>query len=150
MSLTRYEPWRLADQLHNEINRVFGGWDGNLQAGDHSEVVTADWIPSVDIKEEEERFVVHADIPGVDPKDIEITMEDNVLTLRGQRFAEKRDADSGFRRVERVSGQFFRRFALPDTADPDNISAHGKHGVLEIVIPKQERVKPRRIEVKAT
>ncbi len=148
MNLIRYEPWNLVSQLHNEMNRLFDRNLGTLD-GDASLAAT-DWVPAVDIKEEPERFIIHADIPGVDPKEIEVTMEDGTLTIRGERKSESREERDGFRRVERVSGQFFRRFTLPDTADSEGISARGNHGVLEVSIPKQAKVQPRRITVKAS
>ncbi len=148
MNLIRYEPWNLVSQLHNEMNRLFDRNLGTLD-GDASLAAT-DWVPAVDIKEEPERFVIHADVPGVDPKEIEVTMEDGTLTIRGERKSESREERDGFRRVERVSGQFFRRFTLPDTADSEGISARGNHGVLEVIIPKQAKVQPRRITVKAS
>lgn len=145
MNIIRYEPWGLMNRLHNELNQLF---DSRLGDGE-SAVAATDWVPAVDIKEEKDRFVLRADIPGVDPKDIEITMEDGVLTIRGERKEEIKDEKDGYRRVERVRGSFFRRFVLPDTADAEGISARGNNGVLEIVIPKQAKVQPRRITVKA-
>ena len=148
MNLIRYEPWGLANQFHSEINRLF---DRNYAGQDGESGLTAsDWVPAVDIKEEDNRFVIHADIPGVDPKDIEITMEDGILTLKGERRSETREERDGYRRVERVSGQFFRRFTLPDTADAEGVSAKGSNGVLEISIPKHEKAQPRKITVKAS
>ncbi|HWT16442.1 MAG TPA: Hsp20/alpha crystallin family protein [Patescibacteria group bacterium] len=117
------------------------------ESDDQSNVVTSQWQPRVDIKEEPKRFVIAADIPGVDPKDIEIHMDKGVLTLKGERNAETRTDDGKFTRVERVHGSFHRRFALPDTADAEQISASGKHGVLEIVIPKKAEAAPRRITI---
>ncbi|HWP94302.1 MAG TPA: Hsp20/alpha crystallin family protein [Gammaproteobacteria bacterium] len=151
MTLMRYEPWRLVNQLQNEINRMFDSRFFNLGRfdADESSVVTCDWIPAVDIKEEADRFVLTADIPGVDPKDIEVTMENGQLTIRGERKSESREERDGYRRVERVTGTFYRRFALPDTADADGITARGVNGVLEVVIPKQQKVQPRRIAVKS-
>ena len=96
-----------------------------------------------------DRFVLTADIPGVDPADIEITMEQGVLTLKGERTLETQEEDKGYKRVERAHGAFYRRFSLPDTADPEQITASGKNGVLEITIPKKEQEKPRRISVAA-
>ncbi len=109
------------------------------------------WSSAIDVREETDRYVVIADVPGIDPKDIEITMENGVLTIQGERNYETTDEDkeSGYRRVERAYGKFFRRLALPDVADAENISAEGKNGVLEISIQKSEQAKPRRIEVKA-
>ena len=102
----------------------------------------------MDIKEEENRFLIQADVPGVDPKDIEITMENGVLTIRGERAAEARKEGEGYTRVERVRGSFYRRFSLPDTSDAERIEAQGKNGVLEVVIPKKEKAKPKRIAIK--
>ncbi|EQD26458.1 low molecular weight heat shock protein, partial [mine drainage metagenome] len=93
------------------------------------------------------RFVILADIPGVDPKNIEVHMDRGILSIKGERSAEHKDEKGKFTRVERSHGMFYRRFALPDSADPDNISAQGRHGVLEIVIPKRPETTPRRIAV---
>lgn len=146
MNIMRYEPWGLVNQLQNEVNRMFEGRRGYWPDDDAS-VVTMDWVPSVDIKEEDNQFVLHADIPGVDPKDIEVTMEGGALTIRGERKSETRENREGYHRVERVSGQFYRRFSLPDTANPEKIHATGKNGVLEITIAKHEKVQPRRIKI---
>lgn len=146
--LVRHDPWSLVNRLHGDLDRLFqarlhGGEDGDNGA-------VTDWIPAVDIKEEDQRFVLEADVPGVRPEDIEITMENGVLTLRGRRETEAREQDGRYRRVERVRGQFFRRFTLPDTADAESIEAHFAHGVLEVVIPKLPQVQPRRISVKVS
>ena len=146
MLLTRYEPWSAMRQLQNEMSRVFD----NAVAGaeDGSNVVTSRWTPAVDIREDAERFVIAADVPGVDPEDIELTMENGVLTIKGERTLEVKDeGDNGYRRVERVYGSFYRRFTLPDTADAEAISANGRHGVLEVVIPKRAALQPKRIAV---
>jgi HSP20 family protein len=104
-------------------------------------------MPAVDIKEEENRFVIEADIPGVEPKDIEIAMENGVLTIRGERKIESQQEGKEYKRVERVYGAFYRRFSLPDTADAESVSATGKNGVLQITIPKKAVAQPRRITV---
>jgi HSP20 family protein len=109
----------------------------------------AAWLPSVDVHEEADRFVVRADLPGVAPADIEITAEDGVLTLRGERHEEKREENGAVSRVERVAGSFVRRFTLPETAQADAISAAQANGVLEITIPKQPKPEARRIKVEA-
>jgi HSP20 family protein len=108
----------------------------------------ADWMPAVDIVEDEERFVLHADLAGVDPEKIEINAEKGTLTLSGERAVEASHKADGMRRVERVSGKFLRKFSLPDTADADTIVASSKNGTLEIVIPKHEP-ESRRITVEA-
>ena len=148
MLLTRYEPWSTVRHLQNEMSRMFD----NAVAGaeDGSNVVTSRWTPAVDVEEDAERFVITADVPGVDPKDIELTMENGVLTVKGERRSEAKDeGGNGYRRVERVYGGFHRRFTLPDTADAEAISASGRHGVLEVVIPKRAALQPKRIAVAA-
>jgi HSP20 family protein len=92
---------------------------------------------------------VRADVPGVEPKDIEVTAQDGVLTIRGERRAEKRESKTGFERVERVAGAFVRRFTLPDTAQTESITAKQNNGVLEVTIPKQPKVQPKRVTVEA-
>lgn len=145
MNMIHYEPLGALRTLRDDVNRLL---TGALDGEDGSSVVTSRWAPAVDIKEEDQRFVIHADIPGVDPKDIEITLDNGVLTIRGERRLEtKQEGDHGYRRVERLHGTFYRRFSLPDTADPENVQAKGSHGVLEVVIPKQAAVQPKRIQV---
>ncbi|HEX7047900.1 MAG TPA: Hsp20/alpha crystallin family protein [Gammaproteobacteria bacterium] len=147
MALMRYQPvasrFGGLSQLHNEINRLFD----NLGGASEEEGTVADWMPAVDVTEEENRYVLHADVPGVNAKDIEITLENGILTIRGRREATRNEGAQGYRRVERMHGSFFRRFTLPDTADAEKISAQSKNGVLELVIPKQEKTQPRRITV---
>ena len=148
MSLVRYEPWNLLRKFHDDLDTLFSEAPLNRQAGrDLSNVATSAWAPAVDIKEEQDRFVLTADVPGVDPKDIEVSMENGVLTIKGERNWSDQQEREGYKRIERAYGQFYRRFSLPDTADAERISARGLNGVLEVVIPKQEKTKPRRIEV---
>lgn len=149
MAMVRYEPWNLLDKFQDELNRL-GMFDQlNRENGDNSNVVTSHWRPAVDIREESNRFVITADIPGVDPKDIEITMDQGVLTIKGERSSDKEESHEGYHRVERVRGTFYRRFSLPDSADAEHIEAKGKNGVLEIVLPKLEKGQPKRITVKS-
>jgi HSP20 family protein len=150
MTLVKYEPYSLLDQFQKELNRLWSSdpYHSELEGDDYSNIATSHWRPAVDIKEEENQFVIQADVPGIDPKDIEITMEGGVLTIKGERTSEKEEEKEGYRRVERAHGTFYRRFALPDTANADKIEATGKDGVLEIVLPKHEKVQPRRITVK--
>jgi HSP20 family protein len=142
MGLMRYEPWGLLDQMRREMERSF-----DKRAEEGSSVATSDWVPAVDIKEEDDAFLIVADIPGVDPKDIEVHMDSGVLTIKGEKESEQKDEREGYKRVERSYGSFYRRFSLPDTADPEKISAKSNHGVLEVRIGKQERVQPRKIAV---
>jgi len=148
MALVRYEPWNFFERVQDELNRM-GLLDRDTVEGDNSHIVTSTWRPAVDIKEEPNRFVILADLPGVDPKDIEITMDKGVLTIKGERVSEKEETREGYRRVERMRGTFYRRFSLPDAADAEQIEAHAKNGVLEIVLPKHAEVQPRKISVKS-
>lgn len=105
------------------------------------------WAPAVDIKEEENRYVVKADLPGVSSKDIEITMENNMLTVSGQRKSEKETNEKGYHRIERSYGSFTRSFSFPQNADAEGIKASNKDGVLEIVIPKKASSLPKKIQI---
>jgi HSP20 family protein len=107
------------------------------------------WTPRVDVREEATRFLILADVPGVDLADIEIQMEKNVLSLKGERKAFASETEGKFSRVERSAGAFKRSFTLPDSADAEGITASGRHGVLEIAIPKKAESAPRRIAVNA-
>ena len=143
MAITRYEPWGLLNQLQRELDRTYEGGE------DSGSIATAEWAPAVDIKEENDRFVLHADIPGVKPEDIDVSMEDGVLTIKGEKQTETKTEKEGYKRIERTSGSFYRRFSLPDTADSEAVTAKSKHGVLEIVIPKREAVQLKKISVTA-
>ena len=141
MTILRYEPWSLVNRLHRHLDEAF--------AADAGEADGAWWIPQVDVHEEPERFAVLVDVPGVEPKDIEITAEKGVLTIRGERRSRTQEESSAYRRLERRTGKFLRRFTLPDSANLDSITAKHTHGVLEVTIPKQAKLQPRRIEVAA-
>jgi HSP20 family protein len=142
MTILRYEPWSLVNRLHRHLDEAFStAADGGDSEGW--------WIPQVDVQEEPERFAVVVDVPGVEPKDIEITAEKGVLTIRGERRERAREESGAYRRLERRSGKFLRRFTLPESANLDAISAKHTHGVLEVTIPKQAKLQPRRIEVAA-
>ena len=146
MSLVNYDPLYSVRQLQDDINRLFSGWSTN-----DSSSVTADWVPSVDINEFDDKFQLYVDLPGVDPKDVNITLEAGVLTITGERYiqAEKADEKIVHRRAERGTGRFYRRFILPESVDADKVRATDRHGVLEIQIPKQAKAMPRRIKVAA-
>jgi len=148
MTIVRYEPWGLVNRFHHDIHRSFGRFFNDGEAATPANSTTA-WLPSVDVREEENRFVVQVDLPGVDSKDIEITAEKGVLTIKGERRSEAKKTDAGYERVERVAGSFLRRFTLPETAQTDSITAKQANGVLEVSIPKQAIVQPKRIEVQA-
>jgi HSP20 family protein len=148
MAIVRYDPLNVLNQLQREVNRLFDTsrlgeeWPGG-------DLLTSDWAPAVDIKEEKERFLIHADLPGVEPKNIEITMENGMLTLKGERAAENKEETTKFKRIERIRGTFLRRLSLPDTVKADAITAKYKDGVLEVIVPKDETSKPRQVAVES-
>lgn len=145
MHVTRHTPWVRGNHLRHEMQNVFDRFLN--EDSDQSSVVTSEWAPRVDIREEDKRFVILADIPGVPAKDIEVHMDKGILSIKGERTNESTEKDGKFTRVERSHGLFHRRFALPDSADADAISATGKDGVLEISIPKKAETTPRRINI---
>lgn len=144
MTATRYEPWSLLNQLQRELERSL---DAGRSGGEGGSVSTAEWTPAVDIKEKADGYVFYADVPGVNPADIDVTMENGILTVKGARETEAHAVREGYKRIERVHGTFYRRFSLPDTADSDAITAKCSNGVLEIVIPKKSAVQPRKIVI---
>jgi HSP20 family protein len=130
-----------------DIERAYHGLEDGLPP--NGELTAAGWAPAVDLKEEDGAYVLYADLLGVDPKDIPLHMEDSALTLKRQRKSETTQDKDNYRRIERVTGSFHRRFTMPDTADAQNISAKSVNSVLQVRIPKQEKVLPRRIRVQS-
>ena len=148
--MVRNPQWPAQGSMKDPVKQIFDRLlEGNLfqNTTDESSVVTSQWVPRVDIKEEPHRFVLHADIPGVDPGDIEVQMDKGMLTVKGERRDETLDDTVRYSRIERRHGTFHRRFALPDSADPEGITASGQNGVLTISIPKRPESTPRRIQV---
>jgi len=141
MTVVRYEAWALVNRLHKDVNRLFSAPQATA-AGSGA------WLPQADIHEDANQFLLHMDLPGIDPKAVEITAEHGVLMIRGQRQEPGREACEA-RRIERVAGEFRRRFNLPDSADTQNITAKAVNGVLKVSIPKVAKAQPRRITVEA-
>lgn len=146
--LREYEPLTLFDHLNRQWLRPDRFLPANFDDED-SNVFTSKWAPAVDIKEEGNRFVVQADVPGVPAEEIEVTMHNGTLTIKGERPSKEKHEKDGYKRVERTCGSFYRRFSLPDSAVSDNILAKSNDGVLELFIPKQEKVKVKKITVKS-
>jgi len=140
MTIVRYEPWAFVARLQRQLESALG---------DSAERAGISWIPHVDVREEAERFVVLADLPGVETKDIQITAEKGVLTIKGERRSENKTSSDGFESLERATGTFLRRFTLPEEADAEAIKATHVNGVLQIAIPKRPQEQPRRITVQA-
>lgn len=150
MNITRYQPRDFFREMSDQMNRLMSGRLDTLLLPEETAFAETDWLPAVDIKEEGDKFLVRADLPGVDPKDIDVSLENGVLAINGKRESEVKDEKDGYRRVERVYGEFHRQFALPDSADPEKVSAKCDKGVLEITVGKTEARKPKRISVKAS
>lgn len=141
MSLIRYNPFT---ELQNDINRVFRTWNDMDSTG-----ATAAWVPNADVLEYDNRFEIHVDLPGVAANDVDVTLENGVLSISGERKARDEDKDALNYRKERGYGRFHRRFVLPNRVDADGVKATGRDGVLEITIPKHVQALPRRIKVAA-
>ena len=145
MAMVRYNPLGVAE-LQNEVNRLFNNWGDNDSSG-----ATAGWMPNVDIQEFADRFQFYIDLPGVVISEVDITLNDGVLIVSGERSYPARTKEEKVvsHRAERGQGRFHRRFALPETVDVEKVKATGENGVLEITVPKQAKAQPRRIEVAA-
>jgi HSP20 family protein len=143
-NLVYLQPWSVMERWHHDIDQLF-----NARADTSQPAVpnSAPWIPSVDLREEDGRFVLRADVPGVALKDIDVSAENGVLTIRGERPPRENASRDGFEHIERAAGTFLRRFTLPDSVRAEEIKARCADGVLEIQIPKQPRVEARRIPV---
>ena len=146
MAVAAYEPFVLMNQLQNEVNRLFATRVAKRRA-EPSSAANAEWVPAVDIREESDQYVITADLPGVDPKEIEVTMEKGVLSLRGKRTPQTALEDKALARCERPAGSFHRSFVMPESADGAGITAQGKNGVLQVLIPKRQKPQARRIQV---
>jgi len=146
MNIVRWTPFNELSLIQNQMNRLFGsalqGWP------DESNVVT-NWTPSADIYESDNDLVVNLDLPGIDPKMAEIRVENNVLTIRGERHLEPNQNRETFYRAERAYGTFARSFTLSTAVDSDKIRANYQNGVLSITLPKAEAAKPKRIQIAA-
>jgi HSP20 family protein len=146
MSITRYDPFRDMRNLQHEVNRLF---TGGLGSGfDEEGIARGSWSPSVDIYENKDQIVLEAELPGMKREDFDLSVENNVITLRGERQFEKKDESDNYHRVERAYGSFTRSFTLPNTVTAEGAQAEYENGVLRVVLPKREETKARRIEVK--
>jgi len=142
-TLNRWEPFRGAATLQEQVNRLFG----NVLEHSGEESNLTSWAPAVDICETEHELVVKADLPEVDPKELDIRVENNLLTIRGERKFEKKVAEENYLRVERAYGSFSRSFSLASTVNFEAIKADYQNGVLTLTIPKREEAKPKQIKV---
>jgi HSP20 family protein len=146
MAVIRWEPARELQSIQQDMNRLFGTFfDSPTGAG--SGGASRRWIPAIDLVEEGEQYVLRADLPGLREDDVNVQVEDNVLTISGERKSEREERKEGLYRLERASGVFSRSLTLPEGVDPDSIQAHFDKGVLEVRVPKPEERKPRRVAI---
>jgi HSP20 family protein len=141
MAIQKYKPLSLLDQLQREMSTLF---TPSIVANFSPE----EWAPAVDIRDEDDKFVIHADLPGVKTEDIDVSVDNGVLTIKGVRENVKEEEKDSYKRIERFNGSFMRRFTLPDGANLDKISAKTKNGVLDLTVPKTAKTKPKRIDIK--
>ena len=143
--LTRFEPFREFATLQDRINRVFRD---SYTGGDRDEsLTTSSFAPAVDVYEDEHKVTLKIEVPGIEEKDIDVRVENNTLTVHGERKIEKEEKEENYRRVERQYGSFTRTFTLPQTVDTENVSANYDKGVLKISLPKKAEAKPKQIKV---
>jgi len=143
--LTRWDPFRELSVLQDRMNRLFQ--DFAPRATGEEGLTAGNFVPPVDIYEDEHNITLKVEVPGLDPKDVDVRLEGNTLTIKGERKFEKKEGSAGYERLERFEGSFQRQFVLPDNVKADEIKARHNNGVLEVAIPKQAQALPRRINV---
>jgi HSP20 family protein len=149
MAIVRWEPFRDLLSLQERMNRLFDeSYRGRPASGGEDEwALGGSWAPAVDIYEQDGNIVLKAEVPGLEPKDVDIRVENNTLTLRGERKLDHEVKRENYHRVERAYGSFTRSFTLPNVVDTDSIKADYKDGVLRVVLPKREEAKPKQISI---
>jgi HSP20 family protein len=148
MALIRWEPVRELNTIQSEMNRLFNTFfEPSTPGNGGTTVAIRRWIPAMDLVESDDSFVLRADLPGLSEGDVNIELEDNILTISGERKAEHEERKEGYYRVERASGSFSRSLTVPEGVDPEAVEAHFDNGVLEVRIPKPEQRKPRKVAI---
>jgi HSP20 family protein len=142
MAITRWDPFREVVSLQNRVNSLFR----NLNE-EESPMTTASFVPAVDVYEDEKKVVLKIEIPGIDEKDLDVHVENNTLTVKGERKFEKEEKEANFHRIERSYGSFYRAFSLPTTVDAENVKASYKAGVLALELQKKAEAQPRQIKI---
>lgn len=147
MALVRWDPFRELEEMSDRLNRVFTR-PAVRTNGNKEQLTVADWMPIVDISETDAEYLIKAELPEVKKEDVKVTVENGVLTLQGERRQEREEKGKKYHRVERSYGSFVRSFTLPESIDESGVKAEYKDGVLNLHLPKSEKVKPKAIEVK--
>jgi HSP20 family protein len=151
MAIVRWEPFRDLVSIQDRMNRIFDdAFRGTRTGGEDDWALGGTWAPAVDIFEQDGSIVLKAELPGVDPKDVDVRVENNVLTLRGERKFESEVKREQYHRVERAYGSFSRSFTLPNVVDTEHIKAEYKDGVLRVNLPQKEEAKPKQISIAVT
>jgi HSP20 family protein len=145
MNIIRWDPFRDLATLRERMNRLFE--EAYSSRGEEKDMVSSAWNPSVDIYEKENEIVLKAEVPGIDENDIEIKIEDNTITLNGERKFEKETKEENYHRIERSYGSFYRSFTLPQNINQDKIKAESENGILKITMPKKAELKPKKVKI---
>lgn len=145
MNIIRWDPFRDLATLRERMNRLFE--EAYTSRGEEKDMVASTWNPSVDIYEKENELVLKAELPGIDENDIEIKIEDNTITLKGDRKFEKETKEENYHRIERSYGSFYRSFTLPRNIDQDKIRAESENGILKVTMPKKAELKPKKVKI---
>ena len=148
-ALTRWDPFKEMDDLQKRLNSIFGLAPGRPANGSKEETMTvAQWLPLVDITEDDKEYLIKAELPEVKKDEVKVTVESGVLTISGERRFEKEEKEKKYHRIERAYGSFTRSFSVPDDADDAKVSAEFKDGVLTVRLAKSEKARPKSVEVK--
>jgi HSP20 family protein len=148
MAIIRWDPFRELAVVQDRMNRLFeDAWGGRTRRPDE-DFVSGSWMPSVDVRETKDALELNIEVPGIEPKDVTVGVENGVLTIKGSRNFEKASEGETYHRIERAYGTFERSFTLPSNVDTERIQARYRHGVLELTVPKREEAKPKSISIK--
>ena len=142
MAITRWDPFREVAALQNRVNSLFRDFNDG-----ESSLTTTNFIPAVDVYEDEKRIVLKLEVPGIPEKDLDVTVENNTLIVKGERKFEKEEKEENFHRIERRYGSFSRAFTLPTTVETENIDAKYENGVLKLELKKKPEAQPKQIKV---
>ena len=149
-SITRWDPFRELDELQSRISTLFGRAPVRKEGEKQEALRVSEWAPLVDITEDDKEYTIKAELPEVKKDEVKISVQNDVLSISGERKYEKEEKDKKYHRVERAYGSFSRSFTVPEDADADQVSAEFKEGLLQVHLPKSEKVKPKTIEVKVS
>jgi len=146
--LTRWDPLKEMEELQNRLSGLLRRESAGRQNGGQESITVAEWVPLVDITEDDKEYLIKAELPEVRKEDVKVAVENGLLTISGERRAEKEEKNRKYHRIERAYGSFERSFIVPDDADADKVNAEFKDGVLKVHLSKSEKAKPKQIEVK--